>query len=208
MSAWTDYLGAAQRLDVVRRDAAAAVAAQATAVQAAQQELAAVRQRLVLQRARLTDIASRAGVPVPPLAPDVPVTDPPDPATASAMLRGAVTDLDTADAALSEVDTGNVTRGPLPDLPQTTRNVLVYGSFALAVLISQLILYFVVSGPAASVAALACGATLPALGFAASWLSIGLLYGKVDRTPVVGAAVSAAPVVLLCGGIAASAFLG
>jgi hypothetical protein len=207
MSAWTDYLGAAQRLDVVRRDATTAVAAQTTAMQAAQQELAAVRQRLALQRARLTDVATRAGVPVPSLAADVPVPDPPDPATASAMLRGAITDLDTADAALSEVDTGNVTRGPLPDLPQTTRNLLVYGSFALAVLISQLILYFVVSGPVASVAALACGATLPAIGFGASWLSIGLLYGKVNRTPLIGAAISAAPVVLLCGGVVASAFL-
>jgi hypothetical protein len=207
MSAWTDYLAAAQRLDITRRDATTAVAAQATAVQAAQQELATVRQRLALQRARLTDVATRAGVPVPLLGADMPVPDPPDPATASAMLRGAVNDLDTADAALSEVDTGNVTRGPLPDLPQTTRNVLVYGSFALAVLISQLILYFVVSGPVASVAALACGATLPAIGWAASWLSVGLLYGKVNRTPLVGAAVSAAPVVLLCGGIAATAFL-
>jgi len=207
MSAWTDYLGAAQRLDITRRDATTAMAAQTTAVQAAQQELATVRRRLALQRARLTDIASRAGAPVPSLGADVPVPDPPDPATASAMLRAAVTDLDTADATLSEVDTGNVTRGPLPDLPQTSRNVLVYGSFALAVLISQLILYFVVSGPVASVAALACGATLPAIGFGASWLSIGLLYGKVNRTPLVGAAVSAAPVVLLCGGIAATAIL-
>jgi hypothetical protein len=207
MSAWTDYLGAAQRLDIVRRDATTAVAAQTAAVQAAQQELAAVRQRLALQRARLTDVAARAGVPVPSLVADVPVPDPPDPATASGMLRGAVNDLDTADAALSEVDTGSVTRGPLPDLPQTTRNVLVYGSFALAVLISQLVLYFVVSGPVASVAALACGATLPAIGWAASWLSVGLLYGKVNRTPLIGAAISAAPVVLLCGGVAASAFL-
>ena len=208
MTAWTDYLGAAQRLDVVRRDAAAAVATQTTAVQAAQKELAAVRQRLILQRARLTDVATRGGLPVPSLAPDVPVPDPPDPATASAMLRAAVTDLDSADAELSGVDTGNVTRGPFPDLSQTMRNVLVYGSFVLAVLISQLILYFVVSGTVASVAALACGATLPAIGFGASWLSIGLLYGKVNRTPVVGAAISAAPVVLLCGGVAGSALLG
>jgi hypothetical protein len=208
MTAWTDYLGAAQRLDVVRRDAASAVATQTTAVQAAQKELAAVRQRLVLQRARLTDVATRGGAPVPPLAPDMPVPDPPDPATAGAMLRAAVTDLDSADAELSGVDTGTVTRGPFPDLSQTMRNVLVYGSFALAVLISQLILYFVVSGPVASVAALACGATLPAIGFAAAWLGIGLLYGKVDRTPVIGAAISAAPVVLLCGGIAGTALLG
>src|SRR5204862_1480603 len=49
MSAWTDYLGAAQRLDIVRRDATTAVATQTAAVQAAQQELATVRQRLALQ---------------------------------------------------------------------------------------------------------------------------------------------------------------
>ncbi len=207
MSAWDDYLGAAQRLDATRRDATAALAAQTTAVQAAQQELAMVRQRLALQRARLTEFATRAGMPVPPLAPDAPMPDPPGAAATSALLHAAVTDLDTADAALSEVDTGTITRGPFPDLPQTTRNVLVYAVLALAVLITQLVLFFAVSGPAASFGALVCGATLPALGYGGSWLGIGLLYGKVDRTPVLGAAISASPVVLLCGGIAVTALL-
>src|SRR5207245_2564401 len=82
----------------------------------------------------------------------------------------------------------------------TTRNVVVYGACALLVLIIQLVLFFVASGPAASVGALVCGAALPALGYGVSWLSICLLYGKVNRTPVLGAAISAAPVVLLCGG--------
>lgn len=208
MTAWDDYLAAAQRLDAVRRDASAAMATQTTAVQAAHHELALVRQRLALQHARLSDLASRAGMPTPPLSPDLRLPDPPDPASASAMLRGAFTDLDAADAAMSEADTGTVTRGPLPDLPQTARNLLVYGGFALVVLITQLVLYFAVSGTVTSVAALACGATLPAIGFGASLLTVGLLYGKVNRTPVLGAAVSAAPVVLLCGGIAGTALLG
>ena len=207
MSAWDDYLAAAQRLDDVRRDAAAATAARTAAAQAAGQELVTVRQRLALQGARLADLAGRAGMPVPSLAPDAPVPEPPDPAAAGALLRAAVTDLDSADAALSEVDTGTVSRGPFPDLPQTTRNVLVYGAVALVVLITQLILFFVASGPAASVGALVCGAALPALGYGVSWASIGLLYGKVDRTPVLGAGISAAPVVLLCGGVAVTAFL-
>ncbi len=207
MTAWDDYLTAARRLDAVRRDAASAVVARTTAVQAASQELTTVRQRLVLQRARLADLAGRAGMPVPPLTPDAPVPDPPDPAATGALLRVAVGDLDSADATLSEVDTGTIARGPFPDLPQTTRNLVVYGACALVVLITQLILFFVASSPAASVGALVCGATLPALGYGVSWLSIGLLYGKVNRTPVLGAAVSAAPVVLLCGGIAVSAFL-
>jgi hypothetical protein len=33
------------------------------------------------------------------------------------------------------------------------------------------------------------------------------LYGKVDRTPILGAAISAAPVLLLCAGIGATAAL-
>jgi hypothetical protein len=207
MSAWDDYLAAARQLDAVRRDAATAVATRATAAQAANQDLAMVRQRLTLQRARLADLAARAGMPVPALTPEAPVPDPPDPAAAGALLRVAVTDLDSADAALSEVDTGTIARGPFPDLPQTMRNVVVYGACALLVLIVQLVLFFVASGPAASVGALACGAALPARGYGVSWLTIGRLYGKVDRTPVLGAAISAAPVVLLCGGIAVTAFL-
>jgi len=207
MSAWDEYLAAAQRLDAVRRDAATAAAARTAAVQAAGQDLGTVRQRLALQSARLADLAARAAMAPLMLAPEPAMPDPPDPAAAGALLRTAVTDLDTADAALSEVDTGTVARGPFPDLPQTTRNVLVYGAVALVVLITQLVLFFVASGPAASVGALVCGAALPALGYGVSWASIGLLYGKVDRTPVLGAGISAAPVVLLCGGVAVTAFL-
>ena len=207
MSAWDEYLAAAQRLDAVRRDAATAAAARTAAVQAAGQDLGTVRQRLALQSARLADLAARAAMAPLMLAPEPAMPDPPDPAAAGALLRTAVTDLDTADAALSEVDTGTVARGPFPDLPQTTRNVLVYGAVALVVLITQLVLFFVASGPAASIGALVCGAALPALGYGVSWASIGLLYGKVDRTPVLGAGISAAPVVLLCGGVAVTAFL-
>src|SRR5690349_5245557 len=64
--ALTDYLRAAQRLDAVRREAAAAVSAQTTAAQTARKELGTLQQRLALQRARLTDLANRAGVAVPP----------------------------------------------------------------------------------------------------------------------------------------------
>src|SRR5207247_11324367 len=75
-SAWEEYLAAAQRLDTVRRDAATAAGARATAVQNAGQELAMVRQRLTLQRARLSDLATRAGMAAPCLTPDAPVPDP------------------------------------------------------------------------------------------------------------------------------------
>ena len=205
MTAWDEYLSAAQRLDATRRDAASTAAAQATAAQTAQQELGMVRQRLNLQQARLVDLATRAGMLVPALDPDELVPDPPDPAAASALLRVAVAELDSADAAVSEVDTGTVARGPFPDLPQTLRNLIVYGSTAFVVLVIQLVLYFVASGAAASFGALVCGATLPAIGYGVSLLAVGLLYGKVNRTPVLGAAVSAVPVALLCAWIAAAA---
>jgi hypothetical protein len=207
VSAWEDYLAAAQRLDDVRRAAASAVAEQTAAIATAHQELSGVRQRLTLQRARLTDLATRAGLPALPLVPGPPVADPTSPAATTALLRAARADLDAADAALSEVDSGTATRGPFPDWPQPMRNFVVYGGVALAVLIAQLVLYFAVSGPASSVLALLCGATLPAVGYGVSWLTIGLLYGKVERNPIMGAAISAAPVLLLCAGISASAIL-
>jgi hypothetical protein len=207
VGAWEDYQAAAQRLDQVRREAAAAVAEQTAAVQAAQQELAVVRQRLALQRARITDLASRAGLPAPLLTPDPPLPEPPGPAAALALLRGGATDLAAADAAVSEVDRGNLTRGPFPDWPQVLRNALVYGGVALLVLFVQLGLYFGFTNPQTEPVALVCGATLPAVGYGVGWLIVVLLYGKVDRTPVLGAAISAAPIVLLCLGVGASAAL-
>jgi hypothetical protein len=207
VGAWEDYLAAAQRLDDVRRAAASAAAEQTAAIATARQELSAVRQRLTLQRARLSDLATRAGLPAPALVPGPPVADPPNPAATTALLRAARADLNAADATLSEVDTGKATRGPFPDWPQPMRNFVVYGGVAFAVLVAQLVLYFAVSGPASSVLALLCGATLPAIGYGVSWLAVGLLYGKVERNPVMGAAISAAPVVLLCAGISASAVL-
>jgi hypothetical protein len=123
------------------------------------------------------------------------------------MLRAAAADLDSADALVASVDTGNLGRGPFPDWPQVLRNVLVYGAVALLVLLVQLGLYVGFSSPQTSFIALVCGATLPAFGYGVAWLTVGLLYGKVDRTPVLGAAISAAPVVLLCAGVAASAAL-
>jgi hypothetical protein len=207
MPAWDDYQAAAQRLDRVRRDAAAAVAEQTAAVQAARQELTVVRQRLALQRARLVDLATRAGITPPVLTPDPPLPDPPGPAAATAMLRQATADLVAADALVSEVDTGRVSRGPFPDWPQVLRNILVYGGVALLILLVQVIFYFRFSTPQTEAFALVCGATLPAVGYGIAWLTVGLLYGKVDRTPVLGAAISAAPVVLLCLGVGASAAL-
>ncbi len=201
MSAWEDYQSAAQRLDRVRRDAAGAVAERTTALQTAQQDLAGVRQRIALQRARILDLAARAGIPAPPLADPVPLPEPAQPvgpAAVSELLRRATADLDAADAAVSEVDTGTFTRGPFPDWPQPLRNVVAYGSVALLILIVQVALLTTATGTLASVAALGLAAILPAVGYGVALVTIRLLYGPVERNPVLGAAISAVPVVLWC----------
>jgi hypothetical protein len=83
-SPWQEYLAAAQSLDAVRRELAGAVAAAAEPVIATRAELAQLGQRLEQQRAQLTGLAVRAGLPAPQLAPGPPEqavagpdTDPP-----------------------------------------------------------------------------------------------------------------------------------
>jgi hypothetical protein len=58
------------------------------------------------------------------------------------------------------------------------------------------------------VLALGCGAVLPFFGFGLAWLTVGLVFrtrGKVDRTVLLGAAISAVPVLLICAGFGAFA---
>lgn len=69
MNRWDEYLGAAVRLDEVRRESAATVAAQQATAGATAAELTAVRQRISLQRTRLIDVATSVGRAVPPLEP-------------------------------------------------------------------------------------------------------------------------------------------
>src|SRR3954451_23093658 len=100
---WADYLEASQRLDAVRRAASAASSEQAATVQAAVQELNAVRARLAPQRARLVQ---DLGVPEGAL-----LSQPPEralaaqavaggPAAVLAALRQARVTADAADAAM------------------------------------------------------------------------------------------------------------
>lgn len=69
MNRWDDYLAAAVRLDEVRRESAATIAAQQATASATTAELAAVRQRISLQRTRLVEVAASVGRAVPPLEP-------------------------------------------------------------------------------------------------------------------------------------------
>ncbi|GAA2613919.1 hypothetical protein GCM10010399_51020 [Dactylosporangium fulvum] len=60
-TAWLEYVAAAQRLDVVRREVIAVVAEHKAALKAARDDLAAVRAKLAHHRAFLAEVAGEAG---------------------------------------------------------------------------------------------------------------------------------------------------
>jgi len=199
---WADYLDAAQRLDALRRAASSAAGEQAATVLAAQQELSAVRARLAPQYARLV---RDFGVPETDLVPQ-----PADQAIAARAVTGGPAVVlaalrqarGTADAADATMLTGTPRRAAAAWRPWA-RNLLVYGPFAAAVLIVQIVLYLVAPSGSVPTYALLCGLSMPVLAFGLGWLTIGFVYGpgKVDRTPIVGAIACLTPVLLTCMGV-------
>jgi hypothetical protein len=199
---WADYLAAAQRLDTVRRAATTAVSEQAATVQAAGHELVAVRARLAPQRARLVQ---DFGVPMESLTPtDAELMQATQavaggPAVVLAALRQARGTADAADATMLAGTGQHRTWRPW------ARNLMVYGPFAAAVLIVQIVLYLVAPSGSVPTYALLCGLSMPVLAFGLGWVTIGFVYGggpgKVDRTPIIGAIACLTPVLLTCMGV-------
>jgi hypothetical protein len=205
-SAWADYLAAAQRLDAVRRAASTAVSEQATTVQIAQQELSAVRARLAPQHARLVQdlgVPENALVPQPAEQALATQAVAGGPGTVLAALRQARGTADAADAAM-------LGPGPQATWRPWARNLLVYGPFAAAVLLVQIVLYLVAPSGSLPSYALLCGLSLPVLAFGLGWVTIGFVYGggptRVDRTPLIGIITCLTPVLLTCMGVGLLAF--
>jgi len=202
--AWSEYLAAAQRLDAVRRGVAATAGEQAQAARTAHDELAGVRARLAPQRAKLL----AQGVPDAALQPspaDVAVAAQAmagGPPTVLTALRQARATADAADGA--EMGTLRIAR-PRGETPAWLRNLIVYGPFAVVVLIVQVALYLTADTDLVLYAVL-CGLTMPAAAFGLGWLTLGLAFvppsgEKVDRTPIFGLAVCFAPIVATCMGV-------
>lgn len=205
MTRWDDYVSEIRQLDAVRRDAAAAVARQQDAASSAQQELGGVRQRIALQRSRLTDVAGRL-TRTPPAVDPLPVelsaastlvemaTADPTPGI-NAALKGARAILDAADATLSVVANAPTRSGPLPGWPPTARNALVYGWYALLAVIALVtIRSFAGDSPEAGVVLLGFTLVVPVSAWLLAWLSIGLLFGPASsgrkpRSSLLGAAI-------------------
>ncbi|AGL21395.1 hypothetical protein [Actinoplanes sp. N902-109] len=205
--AWADYLAAAQRLDAVRRAASSAAGEQAATRQAAQQELVAVRARLAPQRARLVQ---DLGVPEVQLYPQ-----PAEQAMAAQAVAGGpaaiLAALRQARATADAADASMLNPAPAGPLRPWARNLLVYGPFAAAVLIVQIVLYLIAPSGSLPTYALLCGLSLPVFAFGLGWLTIGFVYGgggqKVDRTPIVGVIACLTPVLLTCMGVGLLAFI-
>jgi hypothetical protein len=205
---WADYLAAARRLDAVRRAASSAVSEQTATLQAAHQELSAVRARLAPQRARLVQ---DLGVPEPALVPQAAERESAAQAVAGgpgavlAALRQARGTADAADAVML----GGPRSTPATWRP-VARNLLIYGPFAAVVLIVQIVLYLVAPSGSLPTYALLCGLSMPILAFGLGWVTIGFVYadpsGKVDRTPLVGIIACLTPVLLTCMGVGLLAF--
>jgi hypothetical protein len=125
------------------------------------------------------------------------------PAEVLAALRQARSTADAADATM----VGGGPRRAAPWRPWA-RNLLVYGPFAAAVLIVQIVLYLVAPSGSLPTYALLCGLSMPVLAFGLGWITIGFVYGpgKVDRTPIVGAIACLTPVLLTCMGVGLLAF--
>jgi hypothetical protein len=92
----------------------------------------------------------------------------------------------------------------LAGLPAAVRNLFVYGPFAFMALAAQLLLLSL--GGENPVYLPLCGLVLPAAAFGLGFVTVGLVFpappgGRVNRTPVLGAAVCLASVALLCAGI-------
>jgi hypothetical protein len=198
--AWNEYVTAAQRLDAVRRGVAAAAGEQAQVARAAQEELAAVRARLAPQRAKLL----AQGVPDAALQPSPAEVA----AAAQAMAGGPPAVLSALRQARATANTADATEhGAMPigvrgPTPAWLRNLIVYGPFAVVVLIVQVALYLTADTDLV-LSAILCGVTMPAAAFGLGWLTIGAAFvppsgEKLDRTPLFGLAVCLAPVVATC----------
>ncbi|MFY1652654.1 hypothetical protein ACN27J_17370 [Solwaraspora sp. WMMB762] len=209
---WAEYVAAARRLARLRHGQG--LPTDDPAGDRRQVDLTVLRDRLAVQRRQLVGF----GVPpdvLDPVPPEVAAVHAAVSASAgasagaavgmSASLTGGSPARQAAIArAHAQIDAANgdlaVAAGPSGGSQPWLRNLLVYGPFAVIVLMIQLAM-FVVAGDRAPVGyALGCGLVLPLVAFGLGWLAVGFVFAgpgqRPDRTPLVGALVCAVPLVL------------
>ncbi|ROO62826.1 hypothetical protein EDC02_4821 [Micromonospora sp. Llam0] len=209
---WAEYVAAARRLARLRHGQARPTDDPAGDRRSA--DLTVLRDRLAAQRRQLVAL----GVPpevLDPAPPEVAAVHAAVGASAGASVGAAIGMSASRTAgsparqaaitrAHAQIDAVNgdlaVAAGPSGGPPPWLRNLLVYGPFAVIVLMIQLAM-FVVAGDRAPLGyALGCGLVLPLVAFGLGWLAVGFVFAgpgqRPDRTPLVGALVCAVPLVL------------
>ncbi|WBB97330.1 hypothetical protein O7543_17790 [Solwaraspora sp. WMMA2080] len=177
-------------------------------------DLTVLRDRLAVQRRQLVMLGVPPGL-LNPMPPEVAAVHAAVSASAGASVGAAVrmpaslaVGSPARQAAIArahaQVDAANgdlaVAAGPSGGPPPWLRNLLVYGPFAVIVLMIQLAMFVVAGDQAPLGYALGCGLVLPLVAFGLGWLAVGFVFGgprqRPDRTPLVGALVCAVPLVL------------
>jgi hypothetical protein len=193
--AWSDYLGSAHRLDVARREAATAVAAEAEAIATARAELPTLQSRLDSHAERLLGTALEKGISPPPLTPGQAEKEAGQNAVAGgpvavlAALEQAGSTLDAADAILARMNERQA--------PQAIRNLVAYGPAGFVAMVVQLGFTLLVDERTKVFYAFACGLTMAAMFWGAAWLLLGVIYPRKEKTARFGAFVCAVPVLLV-----------
>ena len=131
-----------------------------------------------------------------------PVPQPPPPAAVPVFVPAATPPTPPATAAVAVRNRRDVT-----NWPPSTRNAIIYGGYAAAVLITQFILFTLFDETQLPKLAPCCLVVLPAFSWAAGWATIGLAFSggpgdpKVNRTPRLGLLINLIPNALLCAGV-------
>ncbi|GAB3234529.1 hypothetical protein GCM10027447_31730 [Glycomyces halotolerans] len=171
MSAFDDYLAQLRRLDEVRRGFDEAASRSASRVESLGERAGRLTAQAAEQREAVDELARAARVPIPPRtrAGDLDGDPAVEVNAAEADLRAAATEFEEARYLAH--------RAPwLPHWRTDERNGLLYGMFALASLLVQLIVLRVVKADdlTGAVVLAAIIVACPLAAFAAGWLTIGV----------------------------------
>ncbi|MFV2086901.1 hypothetical protein [Micromonospora sp. LOL_021] len=205
---WAEYVAAARRLARLRHGQGRPTDDPAGDRRSV--DLTVLRDRLAVQRRQLVALGVPANVldPMPPEVVAVHGTVSASDGAAVGMPASLAGGSPARQAAIArahaQIDAANgdlaVAAGPSGGPPPWLRNLLVYGPFAVIVLMIQLAM-FVAAGDRAPLGyALGCGLVLPLVAFGLGWLAVGFVFAgpgqRPDRTPLVGALVCAVPLML------------
>lgn len=171
MSAFEDYLAQLRRLDETRRGADEAAARTASMTESLGQRTERLAEQAAAQRAAVDELARTARVQSPPRIAGAPLGG--DPAVE---VDAAEADLRTAAEELAEARFLAHRPPWLPRWRADERNGLIYGLFALASLLVQLLVLRLAKAEDISGALVLAAVVLacPLAAFASGWLTIGV----------------------------------